>query len=72
MIATTCWGGWVDLAGTHWWLCQDDEGFTCLYPEDEEGIPGIRLACDSEQELRELAAEVGIGASLLFTVAYRI
>lgn len=72
MIPTTYWGGWLELGGRRWWLCEDDEGFACLYPEDEEGPPGIRMACDTEEELLELAVEGGVQAGLLRTTTYDI
>lgn len=71
MIPTTySWGGYLELGGRRWWLCQDDEGFACLYPEDDDGSPGISLACDSEEELLELAAAAGLGQ--VQTIRYAI
>lgn len=72
MIATTYWGGWMRIGAQRWWLCQDYDALTCLYPEDDDGPPSIRLACDSEAEFLELAAEAGICVELLCTVQYRI
>ncbi|MBY0525066.1 MAG: hypothetical protein K2R98_16800 [Gemmataceae bacterium] len=56
----TYWGACVELCGRWWWLCHDEDGYVCLYPEDEDGAPGIRMACDSREELEGYVAEAGL------------
>lgn len=59
MTKTTYWGGWVLIGGNRWWLCDPDGEAICLYAEDGDGAPGVRIAADSMDDLAAILAERG-------------